>query len=328
MNRKSQPFVSIVTPLYNAEQYLDECIQSVLAQTYQNWEYVIVNNCSTDRSTQIASKYAEKDERIRIIHNDSFLSSMQNQNNALHKISPESKYCKIVHSDDWLFSDSIEKMVNLCEQNPNVGIVSSYVLSNKRIFGIGLPYTQTVVPGSVPCKMWLLEKKYLFGNPSSLLIRSDLVRQRPQLYDERFLNSDQITCYELLQNSDFGFIHQILSFMRLHEAQTSDFVNRCNAKVLDKLLLLHMFGSIYLGEEMKQKCLSQTLQKYYRDQGEGIFKLIKKECWEYHKICLEATGNEISKMRLIRAILLAMTKRVMSPRKLVRLARRNSVAKK
>ena len=67
------PFVTILTPVYNGEKYLAECIKSVLAQTYQNWEYIIVNNCSTDRSLEIAEHYAQKDPRIKVRTNTSFV---------------------------------------------------------------------------------------------------------------------------------------------------------------------------------------------------------------------------------------------------------------
>ncbi|MCB0227477.1 MAG: glycosyltransferase, partial [Anaerolineae bacterium] len=53
-----QPLVSVVTPVYNTDKYLADCIESVLAQSYDNWEYVIINNCSTDRSLEIAQRYA------------------------------------------------------------------------------------------------------------------------------------------------------------------------------------------------------------------------------------------------------------------------------
>ena len=66
MDPMKQPLVSVVTPVYNEEKNLAECIESVLAQTYPNWEYVIVNNCSTDRSLQIAESYAAQDKRIRV----------------------------------------------------------------------------------------------------------------------------------------------------------------------------------------------------------------------------------------------------------------------
>ena len=67
MDRASQPLVSIVTPVYNEAEYLAECIESVLAQSYQNWEYTIVDNCSKDGSAEIARHYAGKDRRIRLV---------------------------------------------------------------------------------------------------------------------------------------------------------------------------------------------------------------------------------------------------------------------
>src|SRR4030095_4995561 len=69
LSTTASPLVSVVTPVYNGERYLAECIESVLAQTYQNWEYIIVNNCSTDRTREIGESYGRKDERIRIHNN-------------------------------------------------------------------------------------------------------------------------------------------------------------------------------------------------------------------------------------------------------------------
>ena len=102
MSKNAQPLVSVVTPVYNGDRYLDECIQSVLAQSYENLEYIIVNNCSTDRTLEIAEKFAQKDARIKIYSNNELLPIMKNWNFALSKISTQSKYCKVVHADDWL----------------------------------------------------------------------------------------------------------------------------------------------------------------------------------------------------------------------------------
>src|SRR5262245_30780381 len=129
----SLPLVSVLTPVYNGEKYLAECIESVLAQSYQNWDYVIVNNCSTDRTVEIAQTYARKDPRIRIHQNGRLVSRSENHNIALRQISDESKYCKFVHADDWLFPECLDRMVELAETNPAVGIVGAYGLDGLRV---------------------------------------------------------------------------------------------------------------------------------------------------------------------------------------------------
>src|SRR5512132_1578633 len=111
--------VSVVTPAYNEERYLRECIESVLAQTYTHWDYTIVNNCSTDRTLEIAQEYAARDPRIRIHNNETFVPVIANHNIAFRNISPQSKYCKVVGADDWLYPECLEKMVGLAERHPN-----------------------------------------------------------------------------------------------------------------------------------------------------------------------------------------------------------------
>ena len=60
------PLVSVVTPVYNGEKYIEECIESILKQSYENWEYIIVNNCCTDKTPELIEQFAQKDERIKI----------------------------------------------------------------------------------------------------------------------------------------------------------------------------------------------------------------------------------------------------------------------
>src|SRR2546425_13042121 len=105
------PLVSVVTPVYNGERYLRECIESLLAQTYEHWDYTIVNNCSTDRTLDIAREYAERDPRIRIHNNETFVRVIANHNIAFRQISPESKYCKPLAADDMLLPECLERMV-------------------------------------------------------------------------------------------------------------------------------------------------------------------------------------------------------------------------
>ena len=97
MNSQEQPLISVVTPVYNGGKYLSQCIESVLAQTYRNWEYIIVDNCSSDRSLDIVKSRARKDTRIRIHNNQEFVGAIENHNNAFRQISTQSKYYKVLH---------------------------------------------------------------------------------------------------------------------------------------------------------------------------------------------------------------------------------------
>src|SRR5215470_10979843 len=147
VDSQSSPLVSIVTPVHNEEEYLAECIESVLAQTYQNWEYTIIDNCSSDRSLQIARHYAAKDHRVRVLENPQLLPALANFNRAMRQIAPTSKYCKPVFGDDWIFPECLERMVAVAEEHPSIGIVSAYALAGERVKCVGLPTRNTFFLG-------------------------------------------------------------------------------------------------------------------------------------------------------------------------------------
>lgn len=143
----SEPLVSVVTPVFNGARYLSQCIDSVRAQTYSNWEHILLDNCSTDETLLLAREYAAKDPRIRVCCNDRFLPQIANWNEALRKISRASKYCKVLHADDWLFPDCLRDMVAVAESHSSVGIVGAYRLQEDHVDLDGLPYPSAVVPG-------------------------------------------------------------------------------------------------------------------------------------------------------------------------------------
>lgn len=262
------PFVSVLTPVYNGEKYLEECIQSVLNQTYQNWEYVIVNNQSTDDSLQIIEKYAALDDRIRIHNNKKFLSVVDNHNHALRQISPQSKYCKVVHTDDWLYPDCIARMVELSEQYPSVGIVSSYRLEGSKnctTVGLdGLPYPSNFSSGKEMIRKYLLKGISYFGSPSSLLVRSDLIRNRDKVYEDSHLATDTEACLGLLEDSDFGFVHQVLTFTRLHEESVTNTKAKEDYSFIHAIIFSQLkYGPTFLTEEEHSKSLALKVNLFY-----------------------------------------------------------------
>lgn len=297
----SSPLVSVVTPVYNGAKYLSECIESVLAQTYGNWEYVIVNNCSTDSTPEIACSYARRDSRIRVHNNSEFLSVIPNWNNALRQISQHSKYCKVVHADDCLFPECLEKMVRVAEEYPTVSIVGAYALKGHRIWLDGLPYPTTVIPGREICRQRLLGGPYVFGSPTSILMRADLVRQRPEFYNELNFHADNEVCYELLKNSDFGFIYQVLTYTREHPETGTTFALRYNTFQLAELAILLRYGAYYLTEEEYRRVLRYRIKRYYLFLGKSVLLRREKAFWEYHKKELQKIGYGLSVPRVIAA---------------------------
>jgi glycosyltransferase involved in cell wall biosynthesis len=302
MSIDSQPLVSVVTPVYNGEKYLAECIESVLGQTYRNWDYLIVNNCSTDRSLEIAQCYAEKDGRIRVHTNRRLMERNPNHNSALQQISAASKYCKMLHADDWLFPDCLTQMVNVGEAYPSVGVVGAYGLSGGRVRWDGLEFPSTYVSGREICRRTLLDKLYVFGCPSSLLIRSDLIRSRASFYNEANDHSDKEVCLELLQNADFGFVHQVLTYQRIHDEQATVFSDRVNTYLPGNLMILTKYGPIYLDDEEYERCLSEHMESYYRFLAQSLLYRRDKQLIEYHKNRLQSMGYGFSRAKLLTGI--------------------------
>jgi glycosyltransferase involved in cell wall biosynthesis len=210
MQTENEPLVSVITPVYNGERFLSECLESVRAQTYSNFEHIIVNNCSTDSTLEIAQDYASRDPRIRIHNNNAFVTALENHNIALKLISPESKYVKIVQADDLIFPECIARMVAVALEYPSVGLVSAYRLEGNEVTLDGLTYPSPFLTGAEISRQTLLTDLYVFGSPTSLLMRSDLVRSRPVFYDEASfaLEADRAVCYDILKTSDFGFVHR------------------------------------------------------------------------------------------------------------------------
>ena len=298
---ENQPLVSVVTPVYNGERYLSECIESVISQNYKHWEYVIVNNCSTDSTVEIAENYASKDSRIRVSNNKEHFDIISNWNHALRQISPESKYCKVLHADDLLFPEWVEQMVELAEVNPNVGIVASYRMNGpKGVRGGGLPYPCSVVSGREVCRNTLLRQYFIFGSASTRFIRSELIRKRKDYYNKTYLHADTAECFEQLQNSDFGFVHKILSYTRRHsDTQTATFSHRYATERPERLSWLKEYGPVYFDRDELKELFDKEERGYYYFLIQQILRRRRKDFFDYHRKRLNLYGLHLSRKKLV-----------------------------
>lgn len=110
-----QPLVSIITPCYNCEDYIVQTIESVLAQTYQNWEMIIQDDCSTDNSVAVASRYAERDSRIKISVNTVNSGAAVTRNKAIER--SQGDYLAFLDADDLWVPTKLDKQLRFMRDN-------------------------------------------------------------------------------------------------------------------------------------------------------------------------------------------------------------------
>jgi glycosyltransferase involved in cell wall biosynthesis len=254
--------VCIVTPVHNGEQHLAECLDSVLAQTYAHWEYVVVDNSSTDRTPEIVSDYSARDNRIRLARYAEFVDVIGSYNRAFAEVSPASTYAKVLGADDLLYPACLERMVALADEHPAVGIVSAYRLDGDRVDLQGLPAEQQIYPGGAVLRQSLLGGPYVTGSASSLLLRSDLVRQRQPFYDMSFRHADTEAAYWMMTRSDFGLVHEMLTFTRRPPAGETPTSTRIGTYAGENLRMLIRYGPAVLAGEEYRRRLRQELAAY------------------------------------------------------------------
>jgi glycosyltransferase involved in cell wall biosynthesis len=319
MNATDQPFVSVITPVYNMADYLAACIESILGQSYRNFEYIIVNNLSTDRTLEIALDYARKDPRIQVHTNKDFVGVMENHNLALALMSPNAKYCKVVCADDFLFPECLAKMVELGESNPSISLIGSYSIAGKKVMHSGLEYEKSVVSGKGLCRATLLGGPYVFGAPTTLLYRADSVRRTRSFYPTSNPHSDTTACYRELENSDFGFVHQVLSYTRIHaESQTSRGI-KLGVLHLAKVYDVAQYGPKYLSPAEFKACLKQTEDHYYSTLVPHLLSRARdRKFWQQHRAGLQEAGMTFSTAKLYKAAFRKGFRLLLSPGKLLK----------
>ncbi|HKR08179.1 MAG TPA: glycosyltransferase family 2 protein [Gemmatimonadaceae bacterium] len=310
-----QPFVSVVTPFYNTADYLRECVESVLAQTHANFEYLLVDNQSTDGSAEIAAEYAKLDPRIRVIRNAEFVGQVPNYNGALRHVSPDARYVKIVQADDYIFPECLERMVAVGESNPTAAIIGSCYLEGRYVCGSGIEFPTECIPGRVAIRLHLLENFFLFGTPTNLMYRADVVAARQPFFSESVMHEDTELCYEVLEEADFGFVHQVLTMNR-----------RGNGGILTSLQPFHWypvfwyttlrkFGSRFLSEQELPDRVGPARSEYLRILGESVVLRREPEFWDYHRRALANVGEKLpSALALSPQIARAAVKAALKPK--------------
>jgi glycosyltransferase involved in cell wall biosynthesis len=315
-----------VTPVHNGGRYLRQCIESVIDQTHKNWRYTIVNNRSTDDSREIAEYYARLDARIHVHDNASFLPIIDNHNLAFSLIAADSGYCKPLMADDWLYPECLERMLSHALARPSLGLLCTAAATATNIVLFEkLPATDepvTMLTGRQACRISFLEDRYFFGSPTTMLIRADLIRKRTPFYNPVNLHADEESCYDILRESDFAFVHRVLAFIRLHEHSQTAAVQALGTIQSSRTYSLTKYGHEYLTEEEFRQRFRHRMREYYQRLAIAACQFPGARYWEYHRRMLGLIGAPFNRARLALAVVGYLARRSLCPFSLLRSAAR------
>jgi glycosyltransferase involved in cell wall biosynthesis len=206
------PLVSVAMPVYNAEKYIKQAIDSVLGQTYTHFELVIVNDGSNDRSKEIIHSYS--DNRIRYFENEINLGIAKTRNRCIQYSN--GKYIAVLDNDDIAKATRLEKQVEFLESNINYALCGSFyevIDGEGRIINkIKIPFTDKKI------KTYLLFEN-CFCN-SSVMIQSNLLKERP--YIESFdMIEDYYFLYTVGKSKKLSNLPVFATQYRVHGKNTS-----------------------------------------------------------------------------------------------------------
>jgi glycosyltransferase involved in cell wall biosynthesis len=206
---KWNPLVTILTASYNCGNYLSQAIESVLKQTYTNWELIIVDDCSKDNSYEIAKEYANKDSRIKLLKNETRLFCSSSYAKVLAQANGD--ICGILDGDDCLAKDAMSNIIRIYAKYPKVGYVyTQFWICDSNLKTIRRGHCQ------IPKRMGILDYesrgKHCYSHWRTF--RTEL-RNNTVLFPEGLKSSvDKSLGYRLEEISDGGFFNTFCYFYR------------------------------------------------------------------------------------------------------------------
>lgn len=250
-----QPFISVCIPTYNGERYLRDCLDSVFAQSYKNYEILIIDDGSKDNTIQIVREYKAKFEKFRVIANEVNQGLVANWNNCI--LNAKGEWVKLFFQDDVMKSNCLATLVDNLSADDNFIINErDFIIENNASDKLKRVYSNLntlekfgIKEGKVQQNVFfqLLSRYFLnnfIGEPSSIMFKKDIVKEIG-FFDG---NLKQLCDFEFAVRviSNFGFIYvpEKLTYFRVHGSSASSNNhnnNYYNVFYLDNLIILNYY---------------------------------------------------------------------------------------
>jgi glycosyltransferase involved in cell wall biosynthesis len=220
------PFVSVIMPVFNGEKYLNEAIESILNQTYTNFEFIIINDGSTDTSEEIILSY--KDSRIVYIKNPENYKLIQTLNIGFSLA--KGRYIARMDADDISHPDRLQKQVQFLDINEDYGLVGSGVNllhgANKSQLLYHTDYASLKFALAFYCP---------FIHPS-VMLRKEVIKSMDPVFDERFLHAEDYELWTRLAfRTKMANLPEYLLDYRVHDSQISSQHNSHQTEIANKI---------------------------------------------------------------------------------------------
>jgi glycosyltransferase involved in cell wall biosynthesis len=250
--------IAILLPVYNAEQFLRECLDSVIAQTYADWKLFACNDGSKDSSLEILNEYASKDHRITVLDNPENMGIVATINRLLKNIPENAEFIALLDSDDVCLPDRMMRQINFLENNPDIGGVSS----NLEIIDEN---SATTGFRKYPCSAELVRDALPYSNvlaQPAMMLRKEII-QRAGYYSSEYIGCEDYEFWlRILEFADFANLAEPVIKYRISSGQTKsrhlkatlkntmkiqrEYFQRIGCRIPFKLRLQHIAGYILL----------------------------------------------------------------------------------
>ncbi len=220
--------VSIVLPTYNGGKYIRESIESILGQTFKEWELIIVDDCSTDESGRIAEEYADRDDRVRVIHNEVNSKLPESLNIGFREARGE--YLSWTSDDNIFLSHAIEEMREYLDTHPEIAMVCAGQLNideKNRILGEREVYEEDKMPYA--------------NTVGACFMYRQSIKDRIGEYDtELFCIEDKDYWVRILQSGNsISYLKGCYYLYRVHDAQLTTTKREYHEKQWEKFFYKH-----------------------------------------------------------------------------------------
>ena len=255
------PKISVIIPVYNAQKYLVECVESLFAQTYENIEFILVDDGSSDRSGELCDELAQKDERVYVVHQENQGVSAARNNGIQHA---NGELLLFVDSDDTVAPEYAETLYReMTDQNADLAICGYKICSSKRNKDIAVEEDIFLndISGSERVVLKLYMQR-LLNSPCNKMYRKSLISD---LFDPSLvMGEDLVFNLKYLRNAqNVKITKRVLYNYIVHEnsAVTTYKPNRMDNVVRINQYLLEFFSGTFTTAEYRETLIEQGLKE-------------------------------------------------------------------